>query len=96
MEAKIKLKNKKTFKDPACVHMSEDKSKVVIFVSGVRGNYRCNFTIGNQNFSVSERETKAEAEWWCMVLETAFTNLKTSSDSSFEIINKNKKKWKQK
>ncbi len=50
--------------------------KVKIFVTGSRGSWQANFKIGVQTFHVCERETKAEAIWYCKCLRTAFKNLK--------------------
>ncbi len=46
-----------------------------IFVSGSKGCWRANFTIGVQTFHVCERETKKEAIWYCKCLLSAFKNL---------------------
>lgn len=59
-----------------CKHMPVPDNTVVIF-STKHGNgvYKSGFTIGNQDFVVAERETKAEASWYCDMLEVAFNKL---------------------
>lgn len=70
-------KIKKPIRDPRCIHMPTEDNTVVIF-SLKRGNvYESGFTIGNQHFTVSERDTKQEAQWFCDVLENAFQTLIT-------------------
>lgn len=49
--------------------------KPKIFVEGVRGFWRAQFTIGVQTFAVCERETKKEALWYCKMLRIAFKNM---------------------
>ena len=67
----------KPIRDPRCIHMPTEDNTVVIF-SLKRGNvYESGFTIGNQHFTVSERDTKEEAQWFCDVLENAFQTLIT-------------------
>ncbi len=70
---KLKLLNKSKTE----THTISYKPK--IFVTGARGNWRANFTIGVQTFHVCERETKIDAIWYCKVLRTAFKNLKTAT-----------------
>ncbi len=52
------------------------KYNVKLDVTGVKGNWRASFTIGNQTFYVCERETKAVALWYKKMLTYAFNNLK--------------------
>lgn len=49
--------------------------KARVYVSGAKGNWKANFIIGVQTFTVCERETKAEALWYCKMLRKAFKNL---------------------
>ena len=69
--------DKKPIKAARCKHMPAKDNTVVIF-SSKRGNiYEAGFTIGVQDFTVAECETKATAAWYCDVLETAFNTLIT-------------------
>jgi hypothetical protein len=44
---------------------------------GFDGGWQATFTIGGQTFALEERETKAEAKWFCDQLKAAFKNLTT-------------------
>ncbi len=76
------MKKKKTFVAPRCIHMPTADNTVVIFSSKNGNTFDAGFTIGNQDFVVSNRDTKAEAEWYCNVLETAFQKLITPESLS--------------
>ncbi len=60
---------------PRCIHMPTEENTVVIFSSKHGKNYQAGFTIGNQDFTVAERENEEEAKWFCDVLEMAFNKL---------------------
>ncbi len=62
---------------PRCIHMPTKDNTVVIFSTKRGKGFEAGFTIGNQDFTLPERETKEEAQWYCDMLETAFTNLIT-------------------
>jgi len=64
---------KKVYKAARCKHMPAPENTVVIFTSKHGTMYHAGFTIGNQDFTVAERETKEEAQWHCDMLEIAFT-----------------------
>ncbi|MES2590884.1 MAG: hypothetical protein V4608_03280 [Bacteroidota bacterium] len=68
----------KNFVAPRCIHMPAADNTVIIF-SSKKGEtyYEAGFTIGNQDFTVAERGTKAEAQWYCAMLEMAFKDLIT-------------------
>jgi len=66
---------KKPIKAIRCKHMPTQDNTVVIFSSKHGNVYQAGFTIGNQDFTVAERDTKEEAQWFCDVLETAFKTL---------------------
>ena len=69
-------KKEKTFRAKRCKHMPTKDNTVVIFSSKHgKGIYKAGFTIGNQDFTVGERETKEEVVFMCNMLETAFKNL---------------------
>jgi len=51
--------------------------KAKIFVTGNKGCYHANFTIGVQTFKVCDVETKREALWYCKMIRIAFKNLKS-------------------
>ncbi len=64
------------YKAKRCKHMPAAPNTVVIFsTKHGQGSYQAGFTIGNQDFTVATRETKAEAQWTCDMLEVAFTKL---------------------
>ena len=65
----------KPIKAARCKHMPTKKHTVVIFSSKHGDHYKAGFTIGNQDFTVGERETKQEAKWMCDMLQKAFENL---------------------
>jgi hypothetical protein len=70
------MAKKKTFKALRCKHMPAPPNTVIIFsTKHGDGSYQAGFTIGNQDFTVAERETKAEASWYCDMLEHAFNAL---------------------
>lgn len=70
------MAKEKTFKAKRCKHMPTKDNTVVIFSSKHgKGIYKAGFTIGNQDFTVGERETKEEVVFMCNMLETAFKNL---------------------
>lgn len=70
------MAKQKTFRAKRCKHMPTKDNTVVIFSSKHgKGIYKAGFTIGNQDFTVGERETKEEATWMCNMLEVAFKNL---------------------
>lgn len=63
--------------------------KPKFYISGSRGNWRANFSIGVQHFHVCERETKAEAKWYLKVLRTAFKNMKQFNQNQvYELLQK--------
>ncbi len=68
---------KKSIRAARCIHMPAKPNTVVIFSSKHGETYKAGFTIGNQDFTVAERETKEEAQWYCDMLETAFKALIT-------------------
>lgn len=65
----------KPIKAAQCKYMPTDKNTVVIHTTKRGEVYEVGFTIGNQHFTVQERETKKEAQWFCDMLETAFNTL---------------------
>ena len=70
------MAKEKTFRAKRCKHMPTKDNTVVIFSSKHgKGIYKAGFTIGNQDFTVGERETKEEVVFMCNMLETAFKNL---------------------
>lgn len=70
------MAKEKTFRAKRCKHMPTKDNTVVIFSSKHgKGIYKAGFTIGNQDFTVGERETKEEVVFVCNMLETAFKNL---------------------
>lgn len=71
------MKKKKAIRAPRCIHMPTKDNTVVIFSSKQGSKYQAGFTIGNQDFTVADRDTKEEAEWFCDMLETAFKTLTT-------------------
>ncbi len=66
---------KKPIRAARCKHMPTKDNTVVIFSSKHGNVYQAGFTIGNQDFTVAERETKKEAKWFCDMLEVAFKTL---------------------
>jgi len=77
-------KKEKTFRAKRCKHMPTKDNTVVIFSSKHgKGVYKAGFTIGNQDFTVGERETKEEVVFMCNMLETAFKNLVKPKDPIF-------------
>lgn len=73
--APISKRKPKPIKALRCKYMPADANTIVIFSTKHGDTYKAGFTIGNQDFTVAERETKAEAVWYCDVLETAFNKL---------------------
>lgn len=71
---------KKVYKAARCKHMPAPANTVIIFSTKHGDNYKAGFTIGNQDFTVAERETKAEASWHCDMLECAFKALTEMPD----------------
>ena len=71
------MKKNKAIVAPRCIHMPTKENTVVIFSSKRGKVFEAGFTIGNQDFTVAEKGTKAEAKWFCDVLETAFKTLIT-------------------
>jgi hypothetical protein len=67
----------KTFKAPRCKYMPTDDNTVIIFSTKRGKNFEAGFTIGNQDFTLVERGTKEEAQWYCDMLEIAFKTLIT-------------------
>lgn len=68
---------KKEIRAARCIHMPAPANTVVIFSSKHGETFKAGFTIGVQDFTIAERETKEEAQWYCDMLEKAFTNLIT-------------------
>jgi len=67
----------KKLKHPRCIHMPGADNTVVIFSSKNGKTFDAGFTIASQDFVVANRDTKAEAEWYCNILEIAFQKLIT-------------------
>lgn len=53
----------------------KDPFKPIIFTERIGSQWRACFSIGVQTFTVCERTTKKEAEWFAKCLRTAFKNL---------------------
>lgn len=68
-------KQKKPIRAARCKYMPTKENTVIIFSSKHGDFYKAGFTIGNQDFTVGERETKEEAKWMCNMLEIAFNSL---------------------
>lgn len=71
------MTKKKAIVAPRCIHMPTKDNTVVIFSSKQGGKFVAGFTIGNQDFTLIERSTKAEAVWCCDMLEIALNTLIT-------------------
>lgn len=69
------MDKKQLLRHKRCVHMPTKENTVVIFSSKNGKEFESGFTIGNQDFTVAKRQTKAEAQWFCDMLEVAFRNL---------------------
>jgi len=69
--------------------------KPIVYVSGIKGNWKANFTIGVQTFTVCERERKTEANWYCKMLRKAFSNLGNNkfSPEHIDFSKKDKTRW---
>lgn len=72
---KKKAKEQKPIKAKRCKYMPAVANTVIIFSTKHGDVYQAGFTIGNQDFTVAERETKDEAQWHCDMLEIAFKAL---------------------
>ncbi len=49
--------------------------KAIIKVVGYRGHWKTQFTIGVQTFTVCQRESKKECNYYAKMLRAAFDNL---------------------